>query len=236
MTVNLEKVFFKYILLNKKYFQYVEPRFFKNPEINMIYEVVHKYMKENINANVPKAKQIFEMIGLVDKDKRISAPVFKTLIQTQIVDYDEEIFLKPKLKAWILKERLKDTSDSVIEHVRELEGRDLDLELMEEYAGKIRASVTDNTVSNFDDDDNLGSYFDEAESHAQDHSATKVKTGWATLDAILGNGLDIATLNILMGETNSGKCTFDSLIYIRHKKTNEVEQIKINDFFDMCKK
>ena len=39
----------------------------------------------------------------------------------------------------------------------------------------------------------------------QDHSAIKVKSGYECIDHILGGGWDISTLNMIMGETNSGK-------------------------------
>ena len=205
MTISLEKLFFKYILVNKNYFYKVDPNFFKNPEINMIYKVVHKYMNDQHDAETPKPAQIFEMVALVDKEKRISKQSFKLLIKTDLSQYDEKKFIKPKLHAWILIENIKISSDILIDKTREIEGGELNLAKVEEAASQIREAITEKTLSNFDDDDDLGSDFDDAENHVQDHSLTKVRTGWAALDSMLGGGLDISTLNILMGSTNSGK-------------------------------
>tara|TARA_R110000772_G_scaffold2410_2_gene8481 strand:- start:83608 stop:84963 length:1356 start_codon:yes stop_codon:yes gene_type:complete len=205
MTISLEKVFFKYILLNKNYFYKVDPGFFKNPEINMIYKEVHKYMNENIEVDTPKPAQIFEMVALIDKEKRVSKQSFKLLIKTDLNQYDEKKFIKPKLHAWILIENIKITSDVLIDKTRALETAELDLDIVEEAASQIREIINEKTVSNFDDDGDLGSDFDDAENHVQDHSITKVRTGWTALDSMLGGGLDISTLNILMGTTNSGK-------------------------------
>ena len=234
MTINLEKVFFKYILVNKNYFYKVDPSFFKNPEIHLIYNTIHEYMLEHTDSDTPKPVQIFDMVSLIDKDKRITKRNFKLLIQTPLDQYDEEKFLKPKIKAWILKEQIKIASDFLIDKARELENNDLDLDKMESAAGEIRESINDKTSSNFDDDDNLGSDFDDPEHHLQDDSTMRVRSGWSALDTMLGGGFDIETLNILMGTTNSGKCCLQSFIYIRNKLTNSIEKILIDDFFKLC--
>jgi replicative DNA helicase len=205
MTISLEKLFFKYILINKNYFYKVSPNFFKNPEINFIYNEVHKYMIDGVGSDTPKPAQIFEMVALVDKDKRISKQSFKLLIKTDLSQYDEDKFIKPNLHAWILAENIKIGSDFLIDKTREIENGELNLENIEAIAGQIREAIAEKTLSNFDDSDDLGSDFDDAENHVQDHSLTKVRTGWAALDSMLGGGLDISTLNILMGSTNSGK-------------------------------
>lgn len=205
MTITLEKVFFKYILMNKRWFSYVEPSYFSNPEINFIYRVVHDYMMKHIDSDTPKPAQIFEMVALEDKDKSISKKSFKLLFTSDLTQYDEEAFIKPKLKAWVLLERIKTSSDFMIERTRELDKDDLTFDNIEEKASKIREYISEQTSSNFDDDGDLGSDFDDEESHAQDLNSTKVRTGWNALDSMLGGGLDIDTLNILMGQTNSGK-------------------------------
>ena len=61
------------------------------------------------------------------------------------------------------------------------------------------------SVNFINDGDDMGSDFDDVEAHVQDSSKFKVKTGYQTLDHMLGGGWDIGTLNMLMGETNSGK-------------------------------
>lgn len=234
MTISLEKVFFKYILMNKNYFFKVYPEFFKNPEISLVYEIVHKYIMENTDADVPSPAQIYEMVSLVDKDKKISKQSFKLLIKTDLTKFDEDKFIKPKLHAWILGENIKVLSDVLIDKTRQIESYDLNLDRMEELASVIRESMVDKTISNFDDDGDLGSDFDDPENHVQDHSLTKVMTGWDALDSMLGGGLDISTLNILMGTTNSGKCGFGYYIYIRNKRTNNIDKVLIEDFFKLC--
>jgi replicative DNA helicase len=59
--------------------------------------------------------------------------------------------------------------------------------------------------TNFIQDDDLGSDFDEPENHVQDSSKFKVRCGFDTVDHMLGGGWDISTLNVIMAQTNGGK-------------------------------
>jgi len=103
-------------------------------------------------------------------------------------------------------------------------------------AGKIKDKIIESTSTKFNSDDTLGSDFDDPEAHTQETDLIKIKTGWDSMDTILGGGWDISTFNVIMGTTNSGKCFFGSgIIYIRHKKNNKIEKIKIENFFAKIK-
>lgn len=231
MTITLEKIFFKYILLNKEYFEPILPSFFKNPDMEFIYGVIRKYMNENPGTDVPKPKQIAEMVFLEDKDEKITKQLLRTILSEEIAEYDEEKFIKPKLKAWILINRLKMAANDIIDETRGLDDiQDLDGSLRS--VNKIKEITEKATTFDFESDDDIGSDFDNPEAHIQDHSQDKVKTGWDSLDHVLGGGWDVSTFNVIMGETNSGKCSFDSDIYVKHKKTSKVEKIKIEEFFN----
>ena len=86
--------------------------------------------------------------------------------------------------------------------------------------------------TNFIQDDNLGSDFDDAEHHVQDSSKFKVKCGFDTIDHMLGGGWDRGTLSMIMGESNSGKCEFFTTIcHIKNTLTGKDESVMIGDFF-----
>ena len=87
-----------------------------------------------------------------------------------------------------------------------------------------------------DDDNDLGDDFDDPESHKQQISKNAIPTGWASIDSILGGGWSKSTLNVIMGETNVGKCFFSNThISIKNKKTGEVMKIKVIDFYELIK-
>lgn len=205
MTIGIEKIFFGYLLKNKKYFHIVEPFFFKNNEIQFVYEIIRNYMLKDSDIQLPSPKQILEMVQLEDKDGLITKDILKSMLTVELEDYDEQNFIIPKFNAWILSNRLKAGTVDIVEETRNLDTiNDFEETLL--AASKIKEIVEQmSSLSFVKDEDDMGSDFDDVEAHVQDSAKFKVKSGFATLDHMLGGGWDIGTLNMLMGETNSGK-------------------------------
>ena len=90
--------------------------------------------------------------------------------------------------------------------------------------------------TNFVEDDDLGTDFDDPEGHNQNTSSLKVKSGFETIDHMLGGGWDQASLNLIMAQTNGGKCFLGGFLTIRNKTTNEISKVKVEDFFHNIKK
>ena len=107
MTSSLEKVFFNYILNNRKYFELVRPYFFKNSEIQFVYGIIREYMIKNNDAKAPSPKQILDMVTLEDKEGLITKDILKSILQVNLAEYDEKNFIEPKFNAWVLTNRLK---------------------------------------------------------------------------------------------------------------------------------
>jgi replicative DNA helicase len=204
MTIQLEKVFFNYILQNKKYYAVVEPFFFKNVEVQYVYNVLRKYMSKGNDIDVPTPRQIFEMVGIEDKDGIITKEIFKQIFKVSLNEFDEVNFIIPKFNAWILGNRLKKGTVDIIEQTRDVDNIS-DLQSAINAANKIKSIVEIASSTNFVDDDDLGSDFDDVEHHIQDSSKFKVKCGFESIDHMLGGGWDIGTLNCIMAETNNGK-------------------------------
>ena len=204
MTISLEKIFFAYILKNKRYFDIVDNFFFKNSEIQFVYNILNNYVKKNPEAEIPSPKQILEMVQLEDRDGLITKEILKSLLTVNLSEYDEVNFVVPKINAWILSNRLKSGTVDIIDETR-------NLDTISEYedvmvaANKIKLIVDQMSKTDFVNDDDLGSDFDDAEDHVQDSSKFKIKSGFDTIDHMLGGGWDISTLNVIMAETNNGK-------------------------------
>lgn len=204
MTSSLEKVFFNYILKYKKYFEIVRPYFFRNSDIQFVYGVIRDYMLKNTEAQIPTPRQILDMITLEDKEGVITKEILKSILTDTLKDYDEKNFIEPKFNTWILTNRIKTGTVDIIDETRNFDNIS-DFEKAIEAADRIRSMVDEMSSTNFVDDDDLGSDFDEPELHVQDSSRFKVQSGFETLDHILGGGWDIGTLNCIMAETNNGK-------------------------------
>jgi replicative DNA helicase len=204
MTPQLEKVFFNYILANKKYFEIVKPFFFRNSEIQFVYGVVRNYMLTASDSKVPTPRQILDMVNLEDKEGIITKEILKSILQVDLKEYDEKNFIEPKFNAWVLSNRLKTGTVDIIDETRNLDSIS-EFEKAIEAANRIKMIVDEMSSTNFVQDDDLGSDFDEPENHVQDSSKFKVKCGFETIDHMLGGGWDISTLNVIMAQTNGGK-------------------------------
>jgi len=204
MTPQMEKIFFNWILSNRKYFDIVKPYFFRNSEIQFVFGVIQTYMMRSSDTKIPTARQILDMVSLEDKDGIITKEILKSILQVDLKEYDEKNFIEPKFNAWVLSNRLKTGTVDIIDETRNLDNIS-DFGKAIEAADRIKAIVNEMSSTNFVDEDDLGSDFDDPEHHVQDSSKFKVKTGFETIDHMLGGGWDIQTLNVIMAQTNGGK-------------------------------
>lgn len=204
MTPQLEKVFFNFILKYRKYFDIVKPYFFRNSEIQFVYGVVRNYIVNSSDTQVPTPRQILDMVNLEDKEGIITKEILKSILQVDLKEYDEKNFIEPKFNAWILGNRLKTGTVDIIDETRNLDTIS-DFEKAVEAADRIKAIVDEMSSTNFVQDEDMGADFDDPEQHVQDSSKFKIKSGFETLDHMLGGGWDIQTLNCIMAETNNGK-------------------------------
>lgn len=235
MTPQLEKVFFNYILNNKKYFELVKPYFFKNNEIVFVYDVIRKYISTSSDIEIPTPRQILDMVSLEDKNGIITKEILKSILQVNLQEYSEKDFILPKFNAWVLGNRIKTGTVDIIEETRGLDGIS-DFEKAKNTADRIKQIIDEMSSTNFINDEDLGSDFDDPESHIQDSSKSKVKSGFETIDHMLGGGWDIQTLNILMAATNSGKCFFENtLINLRNKRNGVIITQEVKKSFHYIK-
>ncbi len=152
MTISLEKIFFKYILENKKYFHIVDPSYFKNREIEFVYKVIQKYMKSNNEVETPSPKQIWEMINIEDHNDMISKDILKAMLTVNTSEYNEDSFIVPKLNAWILSNKVRSGTVDIIDETRELDNiSELDDVMNRIY--KIKEIVDEMSNTNFISDD-----------------------------------------------------------------------------------
>jgi replicative DNA helicase len=153
---------------------------------------------------VPTPRQILDMVNIEDKEGVITKEILKSILQVDLREYDEKNFIEPKFNGWLLSNRLKNGTVDIIDETRGLDNIS-DFEKAIEAANRIKNIVDEMSSTNFVDEDDLGSDFDEPENHVQDSAKFKVKCGFETIDHMLGGGWDIATLNVIMAQTNGGK-------------------------------
>lgn len=204
MNRQIEKILLIFLLKNKKYIRDVEPHFFKTEVLRIIYREVYDYITKTPSADLPHPRQIMEMVRINDPEERITKNIFKEIFSTSIKEYDEKNFILPKLKTFILSNKLDEATSKILDIQREVNSN-TEIEDVLTNATKMHSIIKSASNFKLEDDDDLGTDFDDAEAHNQDQNIIKVSSGYDTIDYMLGGGWDNGTLNILMGETNSGK-------------------------------
>jgi len=230
MNVNMEKNFFTFIIENPSQFSRVENYFFKNENIQFIYTIVKdEYLK---SKKVPSFQQIVDMIKLNDPENKISNEIIKIILRNNI--NDKRDWVDNRFRAWKMSNLVRNNTSKTIEELRSLD--DINLDNVKEVVAKIRKLYNEIPLLEENEED-LGEDFDDPETHKQDVSIYKIPTGWSSMDKILSGGWDLSTFTVIMGETNVGKCCVsDSYIKIKSKKTGNIKEIKIGDFYNMMKK
>lgn len=204
MTTQLEKVFFNYILNHKKYYDIVKPYFFRNTEIQFVYGVIRNYVLKTTEIKTPTPRQILDMVNLEDKEGIITKDILKSILKVNLDDYSEKDFILPNFNSWVLRNRIKTGAVDIVDETRNLDNAS-GYEQTVEMVNRIKEIMDEMSSTNFVQDDDLGSDFDDPENHIQDSSKFKVSSGFDTIDHMLGGGWDIQTLNVIMAQTNGGK-------------------------------
>ena len=232
VNTNLEKLFFAKILEEPNQFFKVESKYFENEHIRFVYDIIREYYIKCKDKIVPSHKQVWSMIGLVDTKKIISKEIFKSLYSENTQDINDE-WLDKKFKAWKSSKYTREKIFESIDIIKNME--EIDYDNVMNIVSRLKANFSDiDTISN--DDEDLGGDFDDPDEHKQLISQRKMSSGWSNIDKILGGGWDHATFNLIMGETNVGKCCVsDTYVKIRNKKTKEVKEVKIGDLFNQIK-
>ena len=233
VNTNLEKLFFAKILEDSNQFYKVEPFFFRNEQIRFVYEIIRDNYINGKDKIVPSPKQIWTMISTKDFDKTISKEGLKALLTENTQEISEEWFDR-RYKAWKSSNHARDRVVDAIDMIKKME--DVDYDNVMDVVSRLKTSFNEIDIISNDDED-FGDDFDDPESHKQQVTLRKMSTGFSNMDKIMNGGWDHATFNIIMGETNVGKCcSYDTLINIKNKKNGYIQQIKIGDFFNLIKK
>jgi len=227
MNVGMEKIFFRHILDHPEQFNKVDAAYFKNDDIRFVYSIIREEYIKSKKKIVPSPKQILAMVKLRADERVITKELLSLLLKQNNDQYEDE-WLFPRFSSWKLSATLRDNVMKSIEYVRSLDESDYDN--AQDIAAKIKNIA--NEISLIDDDnEDLGEDFDDPSAHRQDETVYKIPTGWESMDTLLGGGWDYASLVVLIGETNVGKCVLhDTDIRVRNKNTGKIENIKIGDF------
>jgi hypothetical protein len=232
-NVILEKAYLAKIMQDPSQFTKVKPNFFTNEQIRLVYETVRNEYLNSKEKVIPSNHQIWAMVSLVDTEKIVSKEALKLILSEDLSKY-EDYWIDNKFKSW---KASKFSMEQVKEAIDIIHGMNPDNDLNENMKIAQQLKLMFNNIDEINNDDqDLGDDFDDPESHKLKISDKKMHSGWNNIDNILNGGWDRATLSVLIGETNVGKCCVsDTYIKIKNKKTGEIKNIMIGDFFNLIK-
>lgn len=223
---NNEQILFKYILEKPEYYKYVKRGFFKSKDLDTLMELTNKFYEEY--KNVPSSAQMCALV--TDADAGIPREVIETIYSIDTREYDGE-WMEQTVQAWV---RWRQLQTDLVKSVEISKLAEVNYENVESVISDITGRISTVNSISFDDDDGLD-FFD-AESHNQ-LQTEKVKSGYSYVDQCLGGGYDKKCLIFYMGQSNIGKCVCgESTVKVRNKRTGEVKEMQIRDFYYMLVK
>jgi hypothetical protein len=229
ITSGVEKMFFHYILNNNKYFDIIIPEHFQNEIIQIVYNIIRDEYIVSEEKYIPSPDQIFNMVVMNGMGEKVTPNILKSLLN----DSGEcnKDWLEKRFKSWYISNVLEERLFKIMEQSREYDK--LDIDKTTSFLNSLQNVFTDITPEDNSDSDFVAD-FDDIETHKTNETNKKMSTGWACMDTVMCGGWDQSSFNVLIGETNIGKCCcHDTIITIRDINTNEIFDITIGEFYKM---
>ena len=228
ITGDVEKNFFHYILKNNRYFDIIIPEHFQNEIIQIVYSVIRTEFLVAEEKYIPSPNQINDMVKLNGMGEKVTPDILKRLLN-DTGDTNKE-WLEKRFKAWYISNVIDERLFKMTEEYREYDK--LDLDKTSNFLSTIQNIFTDITPEDTDESD-LVADFDDITTHQISATNKKMSTGWDCMDKIMNGGWDQSSFNVLIGETNIGKCcTGDTIITIKNIISGKEEEISMIDFYN----
>lgn len=231
---NVEKLFFNFALTKPVFLKHVHGYFFKNEHIAFIYNVIrNEFMQSDNTVEFSLSpKEIQAMVKMYDEKDFIDKGFIKALLKIDLSEYKDDFIMK-RFDPWVKSNLALNGLMESYEAMRNINVTDD--KGVEKALNKIKTNINDALSVKLVKGD-IGLDFDNIDDHDQHLEHNKISSGFETFDTITEGGFDRKTLTVFMGAPGSGKCTsYDTLISIRNKTTNEIISISIGEYYDMMK-
>lgn len=202
ISVDYEKIFFKWIEQNPEYYKEVSSSYFENNEIREIYRTTKKLILQSEYNEI----SLFQVkLELNDNGIYLDDEVIERIFDFSIDKIGTD-WLESKFKGWVIKKRLEFELTKAIENYKNLE-TNLDYESNYDLLTSFKKEI-DNVNVNFLDNEKFCLDFDNIEDHIQPPEIEKISTGYPEFDEFMGGGFAPQTVHLLVGRTNIGKSIF----------------------------
>lgn len=225
-VTNNEQVVFKYILDHPIYYKFVDKSFFTNKNLSTLIFIAKRFYEKY--KETPTEAQ---MLALCHDDEKVEIEdgFINTVYAIDTQTYDQH-WLQHTSECWI---KWKTMTKRLYEGINIAKTSEVNVDNVDTVVQQIVDTVGASNEVNFNFAEGLD-FFD-AGSHYQDTSK-KIKSGYKYIDSVSG-GYDEKTLVCYVGQSNIGKCVCgDSVITVKNRKTGEVLETTIDEFFEMINK
>jgi len=225
----LEKVFFFYICQSKDLISICNPTFFDNEKIGITFKIVKSFTEKY--EKPPSSNQVKQIIKL--KGFEITDQDIDLLYSVNLDEYDPS-WLEEYTNTFLL---LRNLNVNMIDLLTYLKTTTITPSNIQEVVDYVRNFVSKKINSNVVIGKEDGLDFSKVEDHYQLTKTNKFSTGYTYFDKVLGGGWEKKTFNVTMARPKLGKCFLgNTMIKIRNKKTNIIQEISIEDFYKLIKK
>lgn len=225
---HLEKIFYHYIDTRPEIEDLVSSRFYDNPEIRLAHDIRKDFRKKYMRP--PTASQMKQITRLRNLNEQLSDEKIDALYDENLEQYDPD-WLESIVETWI---EYKTLDFSVIDLVSYLKTTKVSVDNIKDVVQTAKSLIIDKNNIDFKFDE--GSDFFDPLCHKQ-KIQERFSTGYEYLDTVLGGGYSPKTLLAFAGIPKVGKCVHKStLIKVRNKKTGKIEQLTIEQFYELTKK
>lgn len=220
-TIENEKLVFAYALKKPMYLIHMGGDFFSNPDIQYLANCAREFFKEY--RETPSCEQ---MKAIIKGDKKeISPESVDAIYNVEINAYEDE-WISNLTEGWL---RFRLLNHNLFSAATLMKTTDITLDNVNSIVERCASIVGDTNLLSFDND--LGDDFFDIDSH-KNVKENKIPSSWDYWNKISNGGIDHKTLTCYIGGTNVGKCCqYDTIIKVRNKKTGEIKEVKIGDFF-----
>lgn len=222
-SLQQEKEVFVYMLKHPEYLNEVKKDFFSNDDLQYIAVAARDFYKEYRES--PSCDQMKRLMK--DDSKNITDDIIDNIYSVDIMSLDPE-WLRETTEGWIMWRAF---NTNLVKSAMYAKTTDVTLENVRDVVKRATDMVSDTSLISFDK--NMGKNFFDADSH-KSVKEYKIPFTWEYWNKISNGGLDPKTLHVYIGYTNVGKCCHKStIIRVRNKKTGEIKEVEIGDFFDV---
>lgn len=197
-----EKLFLHYALKMPVVFDVIDDDFFTSKHIKSIYRICRKYYeKYQICPNKTQLKQLItvkKVQEFFDDDEVFNSSMFKTIMNTDIDEYDE-VWLTENFEAWV---KFKTLNSSVFDLVNYLKSTKITTENIQNVVSTATEMIQKRNNIDLNSDD--GSDFYNPDSH-KSLKKSCFPSGYSWIDKCLGGGYSKGSLVVFAGAPKSGK-------------------------------